>query len=50
MMQIKKININFFKILKYLNGTNNVGVELGVAEGGYSFNVMKSGKFKNFYG
>tara|TARA_Y100001970_G_C14211637_1_gene847285 strand:+ start:1103 stop:1828 length:726 start_codon:yes stop_codon:yes gene_type:complete len=37
-------------IINKLNGKNNVGIELGVAEGFYSFKMMESKKFIKFYG
>ena len=37
-------------LLKILDGQNYIGIELGVAGGHYSDRMMKSGKFKKFYG
>ena len=45
-----KININRFEIVSLLDGNSNIGVELGVAEGEYSIEILKSNKFKKFYG
>ena len=37
-------------IVRMLDGSSNIGVELGVAEGVYSERMVKSGKFERFYG
>ncbi len=37
-------------VLNLLEGDKNVGVELGVAEGGYSKRMVDSGKFLRFFG
>ncbi|MDA8882442.1 class I SAM-dependent methyltransferase [Alphaproteobacteria bacterium] len=37
-------------VLEFLNDQGCVGIELGVAGGHYSDRMMKSGKFKKFYG
>jgi hypothetical protein len=37
-------------LLKILDGENYIGIELGVAGGHYSERMMRSGKFKKFYG
>jgi len=44
------LNINRFEIINKLLGHNNIGVELGVAEGNFSESAMHSDKFKFFYG
>ncbi len=49
-MKIKKLKINRFEIIKNLDGNSNFGVELGVAEGNFSSQMMESNKFKLFYG
>ena len=42
--------INRYQIVSLLKGNDNIGVELGVAEGEYSLAIMKSKKFIKFYG
>jgi hypothetical protein len=37
-------------IVKVLKGKNNIGIELGVAAGHYSKRMVKSNKFKHFFG
>ena len=37
-------------VANLLEGSNNVGIELGVAEGIFSKRMIDSGKFKRFYG
>ena len=37
-------------IASLLDGTKNIGIELGVARGIYSKRMVESGKFKKFYG
>ena len=49
-MKLIYSNINRFEIAKQLEGSLNIGVELGVAEGNFSYQMMKLNKFKNFYG
>ena len=49
-MITKLFDINRYEIINLLNGYENIGVELGVVEGHFSFEVMKSNKFKKFYG
>lgn len=39
-----------FSIIENLEGSNLVGIELGVASGGFSSAMVKSGKFKRFFG
>ena len=43
---------NFFRheLISFLNGNNNIGIELGVAGGHYSKRMVDSGKFSKFYG
>lgn len=38
------------EVAKHLNGQDNVGIELGVAEGIFSRRMVESNKFKMFYG
>jgi hypothetical protein len=47
-----KIYDNYHRhdIVAALKGRNNVGIELGVAGGHYSERMVRSGKFKRFYG
>ena len=46
-----KLSTNRYTIIKYLkNHNNNIGIELGVAEGNYSARMLESNKFKFFYG
>ena len=49
---ILKIYDNYHRhdIVAALKGRNNVGIELGVAGGHYSERMVRSGKFKRFYG
>ena len=49
-MVAKLFDINRYEIINQLKGYENIGVELGVAEGHFSFEIMKSNKFKKFYG
>ena len=37
-------------VVSLLEGSENVGIELGVAEGIYSKRMIDSGKFARFYG
>ena len=37
-------------VVKLLAGTENIGIELGVAEGTYAKRIVKSAKFSRFYG
>ncbi len=39
-----------FDVVKLLNGSRNVGIELGVAQGVYSKKMVESGRFRAFYG
>ncbi|WP_373236425.1 class I SAM-dependent methyltransferase [Cohaesibacter celericrescens] len=39
-----------FSIVELLDGTDNVGIELGVAAGGFSANMMQSGKLSKGFG
>lgn len=39
-----------FDIVNFLNGNQNLGVELGVAEGIFSSAMIESGKFKQYIG
>ncbi|WP_350333464.1 class I SAM-dependent methyltransferase [Coralliovum pocilloporae] len=39
-----------FSIIEHLSGTENIGIELGVASGGYSARMVQSGKFQRFFG
>ena len=43
-------NFSRFDLVNLLNGENNVGIELGVAEGEYSKELIASGKFKKLFG
>ena len=51
-----KVNLNGRKkmlrhhIVNLLNGNKNIGIELGVAKGGYSKRMINSKKFSHFYG
>ena len=50
-MPIKKLqNTKRYDVIQNLNGTDNIGIELGVAEGNFSYQMMKSKKFIKFYG
>ena len=49
-MIIKNQDINRYQIINNLPDKNNVGIELGVAEGNFSEKMLISNKFKNFYG
>ena len=49
-MKVIVSNIDRYEIVKHLKGNNNIGVELGVAEGGFSYKMMETKKFKYFYG
>jgi len=37
-------------VIRSLKGNDNIGIELGVASGGFSKRMIESGKFKMFYG
>ena len=37
-------------VIDSLQGNDNIGIELGVAQGGFSKKMVDSGKFSNFYG
>ena len=50
MKKIIKEKWNREDVLLLLSHGNNIGVELGVAKGGNSERMMKSGKFKKFFG
>lgn len=39
-----------YNVIDSLKGNNNIGIELGVAQGGFSKKMVDSGKFSNFYG
>lgn len=49
-MIINKVEINRFEIISRIKKDNLIGVELGVAEGNFSYKMMESKKFKFFYG
>mgnify|MGYP001428920517 FL=1 len=49
-MKTNYLNINRYEIINNLIGEKNIGVELGVAEGSFSYQMMESKKFKYFYG
>jgi len=49
-MILNKVEINRFEIIKIIKKDNLIGVELGVAEGNFSYKMMESKKFKFFYG
>ena len=50
-MKITKIpNYYRYDVIKSLKNNSNVGIELGVAEGNFSYKMMESNKFKLFYG
>jgi hypothetical protein len=49
-MIIKHVDINRFDIVKEIKQNNIIGMELGVAEGNFSYKMMESKKFKFFYG
>ncbi len=46
----KLLNIKRHEIVNKLNGNQNIGVELGVAEGNFSKKLIESNKFSIFYG
>jgi hypothetical protein len=50
MQIIKKEDWQRDDILKLLDVDNAIGIELGVAEGGYSKRMVESKKFKKFFG
>jgi len=39
-----------YNVIDSLQGNENIGIELGVAEGGFSKKMVDSGKFSDFYG
>ena len=39
-----------YDVIDSLQGVDNIGIELGVAQGGFSKKMIDSGKFSNFYG
>ena len=39
-----------YNVIDSLKGSKNIGIELGVAEGGFSKKMVDSGKFSDFYG
>jgi len=50
-MKIKTItNSKRYEVVAKLNGRKNIGIELGVAEGNFSYKMMESKKFIKFYG
>jgi hypothetical protein len=49
-MITKYVEINRFDIIKRIKQNNIIGVELGVAEGNFSYKMMESKKFNFFYG
>lgn len=49
-MDIIKKDIDRFSIIDDLDGDQNVGIELGVAAGGFSARLAQSGKFKRLFG
>ena len=49
-MKKNYLNINRYEIINNLIGEKNIGVELGVAEGSFSYQMMESKKFMYFYG
>ena len=50
MIKIKQVDFGREDLFDLLDGSNNVGVELGVALGEYSFSAVKSKKFSLFIG
>lgn len=51
-MQNVKVLEDFHRqdVVQFLEGTENVGIELGVAQGIFSERMLQSGKFSNFFG
>ena len=50
-MEIKeKLFLNRYSIVSILKNNNNIGIELGVAEGNYSYKMMETRKFSKFFG
>jgi len=47
---IKSKELNRYTIVNLLDKNNNIGLEIGVAEGFFSIAMMNSNKFKLFYG
>ena len=47
---INKENIKRHEVVEKLQGTGNIGIELGVAKGIYSSRMVQSGRFKAFFG
>lgn len=47
---INHTSMTRFDIINLLNGSNNVGVELGVAKGILAKNLVSSSKFSHYYG
>lgn len=47
-----KVHDNFsrYDVVSELVSNNNIGIELGVASGGYSSKMVNSGKFSSFFG
>ena len=48
--KVLKKNINRFEIFNELKNINNVGIELGVANGSFSKTMVNSGKFAKYFG
>ena len=48
--KVLKKNINRFEIFNALKNNNNVGIELGVANGSFSKAMVNSGKFSKYFG
>lgn len=45
-----KQGTNRYDVISPLSGSNNIGIELGVAKGGFSKHMIDSGKFIKFFG
>ena len=46
----KIINSYRYDVVSSLDGTNNIGIELGVAKGDFSKKMIQTNKFRKFYG
>ena len=44
------LNTKRYDVIQKLHGKENIGIELGVAEGNFSYHMMESKKFIKFYG
>ena len=50
MKKIIQPNTSRYDVVNLLKGNDNIGVELGVAEGNFSYKMMQTNKFSKFYG